>query len=183
MTSLKEIIKSPMKLQRTLIIPKSRLRGSTSGLRRSIGALRNSFLLYTFAVAGGVKATSNLLQTAGRFESLKTRLVGLTGSVNNAEKAFNNFNQVAATTPFSLDDVVEAGAQLQAFGADANALIKPVTDLAAFMGTTATEAANALGRAFSGGQGSADILRERNPCFNKRFSRANRPFKDYFTSI
>ena len=29
------------------------------------------------------------------------------------------------------------------------------------MGTTATEAANALGRAFSGGQGSADILRER----------------------
>jgi|LULK01.1.fsa_nt_gb uncharacterized protein YukE len=138
-----------------------RLRGSTSGLRRSIGALRNSFLLYTFAVAGGVKATSNLLQTAARFESLKTRLVGLTGSVNNAEKAFNNFNQVAATTPFSLDDVVEAGAQLQAFGADANALIKPVTDLAAFMGTTASEAANALGRALAGGQGSADILRER----------------------
>ncbi len=137
------------------------LRGTTSGLRRSIGALRNSVLLYTFAIGAAVKATGALVGAASKFESLRTRLVGLTGSVQGAEKAFANFNSVAATTPFTLEDVVGAGAQLQAFGADANSLIKPVTDLAAFMGTTATEAANALGRAFSGGAGSADILRER----------------------
>lgn len=40
-------------------------------------------------------------------------------------------------------------------------MIKPTSDLAAFMGTTATEAAQALGRAFAGGAGAADILRER----------------------
>ena len=138
-----------------------KIRGTTSGLRRAIGALRNNVLLMTFAFAGAVKGMGALVGTSAKFESLRTRLVGLTGSVQGAEKAFANFNSVAATTPFTLEDVVGAGAQLQAFGADANALIKPVTDLAAFMGSTATEAANALGRAFAGGAGAADILRER----------------------
>ena len=83
------------------------------------------------------------------------------GSVEKGTKAFNTFNKIAATTPFTLQDVVEGGAALKAFGADAEALIKPTADLAAFMGTTATEAASALGRAFAGGAGAADILRER----------------------
>tara|TARA_Y100000004_G_scaffold131924_1_gene148859 strand:- start:2914 stop:5055 length:2142 start_codon:yes stop_codon:yes gene_type:complete len=138
-----------------------RLRLATSGLRRSIGALRNNLLLVSFAFAGVTAAITKLVGVSARFEAVKTRLVGLTGSVENAEKAFDNFNKVAATTPFTLDDVVDAGAQLQAFGADANALIVPITDLAAFMGTTAVEAANAFGRAFAGGAGAADILRER----------------------
>ena len=137
------------------------IRGTTTGMRRAIGSLRNTLLLYTFAMAGAVKGTQALVGAASKFESLRTRLVGLTGSVKNAEVAFNNFNSVAATTPFTLEDVVEAGAQLQAFGADANALIKPITDLAAFMGTTAVEAANSFGRAFAGGAGAADVLREK----------------------
>lgn len=137
------------------------LRQNTSGLRRSVGALRNNLLLVSFAFAGVTASIGKLISASSRFEAVKTRLVGLTGSVKEAEKAFNNFNQVAATTPFSLEDVVGAGAQLQAFGADANALIKPITDLAAFMGTTAVEAANSFGRAFAGGAGAADILRER----------------------
>tara|TARA_R110002020_G_scaffold128794_1_gene288637 strand:+ start:5046 stop:7046 length:2001 start_codon:yes stop_codon:yes gene_type:complete len=137
------------------------LRQSTAGIRRSVGALRNNLLLVSFAFAGVTASIGKLISASSRFEAVKTRLVGLTGSVKEAEKAFNNFNQVAATTPFSLEDVVGAGAQLQAFGADANALIKPITDLAAFMGTTAVEAANAFGRAFAGGAGAADILRER----------------------
>ena len=137
------------------------LRLSTSGLRRSIGALRNNLLLVSFAFGSVTASIAKLISASTRFESIKTRLVGLTGSVENAEKAFANFNEVAATTPFSLEDVVNAGAQLKAFGADANALIKPITDLAAFMGTTAVEAANSFGRAFAGGAGAADILRER----------------------
>jgi len=138
-----------------------KLRGTTAGLRRTIGSLRNNILLYTFAIAGATKAVGGFVGASSRFEAVRTRLVGLTGSVDKANIAFENFNQVAATTPFSLQDVVDAGAQLKAFGADANALIKPITDLAAFMGTTATEAANSFGRAFAGGAGAADILRER----------------------
>ena len=137
------------------------MRGTTSGLRRSIGALRNNILLVTFALSGATIGIKKFVDVAAGFQAVKTRLVGLTGSVGQAEKAFIKFNSVAATTPFSLDDVVNAGAQLKAFGADAEGLIKPITDLAAFMGTTAVEAANAFGRAFAGGAGAADILRER----------------------
>lgn len=137
------------------------MRGVTAGLRREIGRMRNDLLLIGFTIGTVVFTIKKFVDAAAGFESVKARLVGLTGSVQGAEKAFNTFNQVAATTPFSLQDVVEAGAQLKAFGVDAEAMIKPVTDLAAFMGTTATEAANSLGRAFAGGAGAADILRER----------------------
>ena len=138
-----------------------RLRQSTSGMRREIGGLRNDLLLMSFAFAGVTAAIGKLVGVSAKFESVKTRLVGLTGSVENAEKAFDNFNRIAAQTPFSLEDVVDAGAQLEAFGADSDALIGSITDLASFMGTTAVEAANAFGRAFAGGAGAADILRER----------------------
>ena len=137
------------------------LRGTTTGLRRSLGALRNSILLYTFAIGAAAKVTGKFIRDASKFESVKTRLVGLTGSVSKAEEAFSKFNAVAATTPFTLDDVVNAGAQLEAFGANSQMLLKEITDLAAFTGTTATEAANSFGRAFAGGAGAADILRER----------------------
>ena len=140
---------------------KNRQRQATAGLRRQVGALRNNLLLVSFATVGLTRAIGGFVNASRQFEDVKTRLVGLTGGIENAEKAFKAFNEVAATTPFMLDDVVNAGAQLQAFGLNAEATLRSVTDLAAFMGTTATEAANALGRAFAGGAGAADILRER----------------------
>ena len=140
---------------------KNRQRQATEGLRRQVGALRNNLLLVSFATVGVTRAIGGFVNASRQFEDVKTRLVGLTGSAQGAEKAFKAFNEVAASTPFMLDDVVNAGAQLQAFGLNAEATLRSVTDLAAFMGTSATEAANALGRAFAGGAGAADILRER----------------------
>ena len=139
----------------------NRMRISTAGLQRHIGALRNKILLVTFmfgAMAAGIR---NSIQTSMQFEAVQVRLNAMFGSVRAGEKAFRTFNQIAATTPFTLTDVVEAGAALKAFGTNAEEMIKPTADLAAFMGTTATEAASALGRAFAGGAGAADILRER----------------------
>lgn len=135
--------------------------GVAATFRRNMSGLRNNLLLVSFAFGSIVLSVKKFIDAASGFENVKTRLVGLMGSTERAERAFRNFNDVAATTPFSLQDVVEAGAQLKAFGADAEGMIKPVADLAAFMGTTATEAANSLGRAFAGGAGAADILRER----------------------
>jgi len=132
---------------------------AASTFRRTMSQLRNNLLLVSFAFATVALTLKKFVDASSGFQTVKTRLVGLMGSVERAERAFNTFNKVASTTPFSLQDVVEAGAQLKAFGADAEKLIKPVTDLAAFMGTTATEAANSLGRAFAGGAGEADILR------------------------
>jgi len=101
-----------------------KLRGSTSGLRRSVGSLRNNILLFTFAIGAAARGVSTFVRNASKFEQVRTRLVGLTGSVVKANRAFDTFNAVAATTPFSLEDVVNAGAQLKAFGADANTINK-----------------------------------------------------------
>jgi phage tail tape-measure protein len=137
------------------------MRVQTTGLVRKIGALRNRILVFTFAIGGATLVINKFVGAAAGFESVKARLVGLTGSVEKADAAFKRFSAVAGTTPFQLQDVVNAGAQLEAFGLNANATLSSVTDLAAFMGTTATEAANALGRAFAGGVGAADMLRDK----------------------
>lgn len=140
---------------------KDRMRVKTEGLERGIGQLRNKILLVTFAFAGIGTAIANTVRTSARFEALETRLVSLKGSVEEGRKAFEFFNTVAKTTPFQLENVVEAGAQLEAFGADSTETLKAVSDLAAFMGTDIVDAANAFGRAFAGGAGAADVLRER----------------------
>tara|TARA_R110000803_G_scaffold153330_2_gene218222 strand:- start:11377 stop:13341 length:1965 start_codon:yes stop_codon:yes gene_type:complete len=139
----------------------NRMRGETQGLMANLGSLRNKILVYTFALGGAVAIMNKFVKAASGFQDVKTRLVGLTGSVEEAKSAFISFNKIAATTPFALQDVVNAGAQLQAFGLDAKLTLRATTDLAAFMGTTAVEAASSLGRAFAGGAGAADILRER----------------------
>tara|TARA_Y100001937_G_scaffold109191_1_gene153609 strand:+ start:336 stop:2573 length:2238 start_codon:yes stop_codon:yes gene_type:complete len=138
-----------------------RLRLATAGLQRRLGAIRNTMLLFTFAFGAALNAVRGFIQTSMQFEAVKVRLNAMFGSVERGTAAFETFNEVAATTPFTLTDVVEAGAALKAFGTNAEEMIKPTADLAAFMGVTATEAAQALGRAFAGGAGAADILRER----------------------
>ena len=138
-----------------------RMRLATAGLTRSVGVIRNQILLFTFAFGGLIAGFRSAIETSMQFEAVKVRLNSMFGSVRAGEQAFRKFNQVAATTPFTLTDVVEAGAALKAFGTNAEEMIKPTADLAAFMGVTATEAAQALGRAFAGGAGAADILRER----------------------
>ena len=140
---------------------KRRMRVGTEGLTRQIGVLRNKVLLASFAFAAIGATIGKVVATSARFEALETRLVALKGSVDEGRKAFEFFNSVAKTTPFQLENVVEAGAQLEAFGADSEKTLKAVSDLAAFMGTDIVEAANSFGRAFAGGAGAADVLRER----------------------
>ena len=137
----------------------------TRNLTGTFSVLRSKMLLAAFAIKQFadpfVNLARNSVMVAANFEALETRLVSMTGSVSTAAQMMAEFRDIAATTPFAVQDVVEAGVQLRAFGVNAQEMIKPVTDLAAFMGTTATEAASALGRAFAGGAGAADILRER----------------------
>lgn len=141
---------------------------ASADIKGAWDGLTGSFAEIGLAI-NGVRESLNLalapiravVGTASEFESLRTRLVGLYGSVEAGSRAFERFNTVASQTPFSLKQVVEAGAQLKAFGADAEGLILDIANLAAFMGTDIVEAANTFGRAFAGGAGAADILRER----------------------
>lgn len=133
---------------------------STNKLALAARQAMKAFAGLASAAALGAVVKSSV-QTSAQFEALETRLVALKGSVDEGRKSFEFFNKVAATTPFQLANVVEAGAQLEAFGADSTETLKAVSDLAAFMGTDIVDAANAFGRAFAGGAGAADVLRER----------------------
>jgi len=114
------------------------------------------------AVAVGLfKVAQSAVRTAAEFETLKTRLIAIRGSVKEGTALFKELNKIAATTPFALQGVVEAGATLEAFGADASTTTKSIADLAAFMGIGIVEASAAFGRAFAAGAGAADVLRER----------------------
>ncbi len=126
-----------------------------SAAKRAAIALGVGFLAKQLADIGRVSIT-----TAARFETLKVRLNVLYGSVQRGTQAFDNFNKVAATTPFMLEDVVNAGASLKAFGLDAEEMIKPLADLAAFMQVDMSVAASNMGRAFVAGAGAADMFRE-----------------------
>ena len=99
--------------------------------------------------------------TAAEFEQLQLRLESLYQDTDKAAAAFEKFREVAADTPATLKGVVEAGATLKAFGLEAEETIGAAADLAAYMGMDVVEAAAAMGRAFAGGVGAADILRER----------------------
>ena len=140
-------------------------RNANGELGMSFSVLRSKLLLVSFGVGLVTRtfgrALKSTIQASSTFETLQTRLNALYGSTLRGATAFNVFNDVAATTPFQLNNVVDAGAKLKAFGVDAENMIKPVADLAAFMGVDIVDAAGAMGRAFAGGAGAADILRER----------------------
>jgi len=143
---------------------KNKMDGEAEKIGKSFGntittAIKSVGVLYILQKAFDFGRT--IIQTASQFEQLKTRLTSLYGSAEKASVVFDQFKKIAATTPFSLQGVVEAGANLKAFGMDAEKTLKGVTDLAAFMGLDVVEASAAVGRAFAGGVGAADVLRER----------------------
>ena len=137
-----------------------RLERQTDDNVDSANELSSTFKTLFGAAVLGAGARS-VIQTASNFESLRTRLVALKGSTEEGAKAFNQFTQIAAKTPFQVQNVVEAGATLEAFGVSSEESLKSIADLAAFMGTDIVDAAASFGRAFAGGAGAADVLRER----------------------
>lgn len=129
-------------------------------LNSSLSNMASKIGLVTVAYAG-MKAAISTIDAASKFESLEMRLTNLYQSAAKASDVFEKFKKVAVDTPYELTNIVEAGAQLKAFGMDAEKTLMSITDLAAYMGLDVVEAANSVGRAFAGGVGAADILRER----------------------
>ncbi|MDD3535708.1 MAG: hypothetical protein PHC50_06150 [Candidatus Cloacimonetes bacterium] len=107
------------------------------------------------------KVFGTVIRTSSEFEQLRLRLFNLYQDTDRASAAFEKFRKVALETPATLREVVGAGANLKAFGLDAENVLESVQDLAAFMGIDIVEAANAVGRAFAGGAGAAIMLRDR----------------------
>lgn len=140
----------------------------TSAAEAKITSLRDNIAMWGLAIQGAVGAMnmiggaiSRALAPANDFEQMRLRLNALYQDTDKATAAWERFEDVARKTPATLQQVVEAGAALKAYGMDAEATLDSVSDLAAYMGMNVVEAAQAVGRAFAGGAGAADILRER----------------------
>jgi len=136
--------------------------------KKTFAGFRNSLAMTGLAIQTVEMGLQSIARVAGYFikpaadmEQFRLRLVSLYQSTDLASKAFDKFREVAAKTPATLPQVVQAGAALKAFGLDAENTLESVSDLAAYMGMDVVEAASAVGRAFAGGVGAADILRER----------------------
>jgi hypothetical protein len=112
-----------------------------------------------FGTAGLV--TKSVVETSAQMETLEARLSSLLGSATAGKERLNELIQIGATSPFDVTQLAEATATLEAFTGQSSELLGPVQDLAAFMNVDLNEAAQSLGRAFAGGAGAADVLRER----------------------
>jgi hypothetical protein len=112
-----------------------------------------------FGAAGAL--TKSVVETSSQMETLEARLSSLLGSATAGKERLNELVQIGATSPFDVTQLAEATATLEAFTGQSQDLLGPVQDLAVFMNTDLNEAAQSLGRAFAGGAGAADVLRER----------------------
>jgi hypothetical protein len=140
----------------------------TGAAEKKIRSLRDSVAMWGLAIQGAVNAfrmvgsaISSALAPASEFEQLRLRLNALYQDTDLAAQAFERFQEIATQTPATLQEIVEGGAALKAYGMDAENTLASVSDLAAYMGLNVVEAAQAVGRAFAGGAGAADVLRER----------------------
>lgn len=69
------------------------------------------------ALGGGLVVRS-FLNTASSLEKLKIQLKTVTGSADNAEKAFAKLTEFTTRTPYEINEVVTAFTKLKAFGLD-----------------------------------------------------------------
>lgn len=143
---------------------KKTLTGAAGQITSGFSNVAKSILAVGIAYFGsrGIhRLASSFLEVASSTEQFRLRLETLLGSQEKAAAAMEFFRETAAKVPFTLQEVIESGTTLTAMGANLKTWTPILTDLAAVMGMKLPEAASALGRAFAGGAGAADIFRER----------------------
>ena len=111
-------------------------------------------LLGTMSLVGGGLAfafKTGFVDVAAKFERFETVLTTLEGSSTKAKQSMDWISEFAATTPYELDQVMEAFIKLKAYGIDPmDGTLRQVGDAAAAMGKPLMQAVEALADAKSG---------------------------------
>lgn len=89
-------------------------------------------------IFGGLAAGNVFIQTTRDIEKLKASLVSVTGSAENAQRAFNLIESFASTTPFSVQELTTAFTKLTALG------LKPSEEALTSFGNTASAMGKSL---------------------------------------
>lgn len=126
------------------------------GLRKlggmGLGMLKNGLLAGGAAAAGATGfALFDLFNTAGQFEQFQIMLEGTEGSAQAARKAMAWVTKFAETTPYELDQVMEAFVALKAYGIDpTNGSLMALGDASAGMSKPLMDAIEAMADAATG---------------------------------
>ena len=108
--------------------------------------------------AAGGAMVAGFLSKAAEMEQFKAQLTAITGSAEEATKQLEFMTNFAASTPFDLPGVIEAGIKLKALGQDSEKYLPIAGNMAAAMGRSIPDAALALGKAMAGSQDGIQIL-------------------------
>ena len=135
-----------------------RMRISTSGLKRSIGALRNNMLLYAFTIGAIQRVTTNLISTYRKQIEAERLLENNLRNISNvSQDAAQNLKELASglqqTTNFGDEAIISAQSLLATFQlneATIARLTPRLLDMSAAMGTDLRSSAILLGKAFIG---------------------------------
>lgn len=123
------------------------LKGPTSSLISTFTKLTAGYLSFQ----GAMRGTRFVVDTISSFESLEATLDTLLGGVDAAEAKFKDLRRIAVQTPFTVENVTKAFAQLSARGVEpTNEDIISVGNTAAAFGQDITSFANAVGQAIAG---------------------------------
>jgi len=127
-----------------------KIRGGLNKLSKNIFNLKNLFR--GMALATPFIALSKAVNTAFKFETLRTQIKVLVGSVKEANKVFNELKDFSAKTPFELPGIVAAYRQLKNFTGEALSTQEGLTlvgDAAAATSSDFKETAFWTGRLYS----------------------------------
>ena len=136
-----------------------KIRGTTSGLRRDIGALRNNLLLYTFAVGAAARTMSSFLTAASNMQESVSKFKVVFGDAS--DEALEFAGSLASSFQRSEASIIALMASLQdtfvplGFSRDearklSEALTQLSFDIGSFNNVASPEVAHALTSAIVG---------------------------------
>ncbi len=127
----------------------NRMRISTAGLRRSIGALRNNMLLVSFALGGTAASVGKLINAYGQQQLAERKLQQALGFTSKA--LLTQASALQQTTAFGDEAIIGVQALIGAFTKDEEqikSLTQTTLDLAAAKGMELTAAADLVSKSF-----------------------------------
>ena len=124
---------------------------STKGLKAGIGKLKAGYLAVAAILTGVVaKGLTSVIKKAADFEQLNVSFTTFLGSADKAKKVLGDLEKFSIVTPFTIDQVNQAGKALLAFGIESDKLtdtLKAVGDVSAATGKDFNELAVIFGKA------------------------------------
>ncbi|MCJ7551631.1 MAG: hypothetical protein MUQ30_18320 [Anaerolineae bacterium] len=121
-----------------------------TGLNQGLELVSKAFQLAESAARAADAAIRPIVQTGSQFEQFGIQFETLLGSAAAAEARVKSLFNFASTTPFNLDQVVEAGKTMEAFGIFSEDALRSVGDAAAAFGKDLQETALAVAGAATG---------------------------------